>query len=165
MNLAGNGMYMSLSVIVLAMVFVQDNSNIRREGFDKVYSATKSIGVPYCKSVEGKAFDMESIRYISNEVIKTKIEGTSYFLEIDGDVLRDSTDSSFQEYGYIGINSVIQSDVKLDIKATFVELGHEDYIYWQETFLNRSYRLGLIKFDGEHFVEVCAGSGGTTTRH
>jgi len=61
--------------------------------------------------------------------------------------------------------STVSNQERMDISLHFAHLKGETYIYWRETYQNRSYRQGLLSFDGSEFENYCTGSAGSSTRH
>lgn len=160
-----------LSKIILGFLLLLGGNNVVRAQYQKVTTPVPifpTFGVEgYCKTKAGVLVDLSEIRYFSGDILKTKINGDIRYLRIVNDRFHTSKTGDFEEHGYTfqSISSAVESENRLDIIARFAELDHKDYIFWKESFVNRSYKQGLLLFDGEGLIEVCAGSGGFSDRH
>lgn len=118
-----------------------------------------------CRSKDGQSFDMRNLRHISNESIKMPVNDSEFILSINSDILI-VVEVGLEDVRHIfNIKYSASEGEKLDVIVTFAELDHEDFVYWKESYVNRIYRHGLFKFDGDDLVPVCSGSGGIEVSH
>lgn len=155
------------SIAFLTFVVLMPVSQASFAGTTRVGTVDLEEVDPYpsgvCTSEDGKMYDMEDLRHLSNESIKMRVNDSEFILTVDSELLlivqvgnEDNGELIFNLQNYAS------EDERLDVLVNFAELDHEDFVYWRESYVRRTYLHGLFKFDGDDLVPVCSGSGGVT---
>lgn len=118
----------------------------------------------YCKTNGGKSYEMELVRHINNESIQTRVGSAEFILSLELDNLKAVELGNPDEEWIANIADFLHTDYRPDVVISFAELDHEDFVYWRESYVHRTYRQGLFKFNGKTIVPVCTGVGGVTYR-
>jgi len=124
-----------------------------------------------CFDRDGKHIDLEKIKR-SDGLSSTFPSSNIYpHLKINGDKIFFSTASNSKKNisnGFINIRDYLERKLAedgLDIELSFVELESVKKIYWKETYQNRSYHQGILRYIDGAVESECIGRGGSDSAH
>jgi len=164
--------YIKKILIIIAMgstvnILGQEQGEVSKSNHAiEVDSQRKQLSSGFCVSRAGVTYDLTWMNFISSKIIKKPFGKDILYLEIRGNDLRVSDSVQFSEVWVWDITDNADPAVRMDIIAAHVVLEKDEYIYWRESFVNRSYRHGLLSFEGREreLVRVCEGRAGADVR-
>ena len=114
----------------------------------------------YCAGAQG-SLDMAKLLIVENRSISLSRSTATAEINQESIIYRYLPENNLAVFD---INALISPDEDLDILARFAVYNGNLVIYWRETYLNRSYRQGVLLL-GERPQVLCEGRGGADTSH
>jgi len=112
--------------------------------------------------------DLEWLMTVEQTKGKFTVPSGIRYIEIDRDYLLIS-DEDTQQQSIINIATFLMNELSLDYKPDILMklafLNEEQYIYWKQTYLNKSILQGLLSVQDKGVFIFCSGETGTLEIH
>lgn len=118
--------------------------------------------IEQCITPLGEAIDISDVRFFQNRALSLNIETTSVDARLNGQDILIKSEGVVE---LVSVRDYLKEGQGLDIELSFVEFGHEEYLYWRETYKHRRYRSGLLTVAQDRLIHVCEGEGGISARY
>ena len=118
-----------------------------------------SVRLGTCRGAQD--IDLSSIKAFEEEQMEVSGPGFNVTLQIVGEEIIQRWAEPHARTTLHSIEDfVLGASGDVDVVGRFVEVGGQIMIFWRETYLHRSYRLGLIGVSAHGLYSVCQGGAG-----